>query len=219
MSSLIVSKLEAAWASIRTENPDVPAVIIVTGRRRNKSELSTRAHICQDVWHTDVHEDKIAEVWMSGERLADGAEAVMTTLLHEAAHALAKARGIKDTSNGVRYHNKKFAALARELSLEPPEKSGGPALGYSDCTATDKTRELYKADIDALTEVLTLYAAPELEVHEKQRRPKRYAECACGEELRIPWPKAMEKRMEQTNEAGILCGVCRQLFEPQDPEY
>ena len=32
---------------------------------------------------------------------------VLDTLLHEAAHALAAARGIKDTSRQGRYHNKK----------------------------------------------------------------------------------------------------------------
>ena len=43
-------------------------------------------------------------------------------MLHEAAHALATRRGIKDTSAaGNRYHNKWFVALAAELGLRGPD--------------------------------------------------------------------------------------------------
>ena len=46
----------------------------------------------------------------------------MEVMLHEAAHALAIRRGIKDTSAaGNRYHNKRFVALAAELGLRGPD--------------------------------------------------------------------------------------------------
>ena len=38
-------------------------------------------------------------------------------ILHEAAHALAYARGIKDTSRQGRYHNKHFKTCAEQLGL------------------------------------------------------------------------------------------------------
>jgi hypothetical protein len=39
-------------------------------------------------------------------------------MLHEAAHALAQVRGIKDTSRRGRWHNARFRALAEELRIE-----------------------------------------------------------------------------------------------------
>src|SRR5262245_28512958 len=47
-----------------------------------------------------------------------GGEAVFGTLVHEAAHALATARSIKDTSRGGQYHNGSYRDLAAELGLE-----------------------------------------------------------------------------------------------------
>ena len=57
--------------------------------------------------------------------------------LHEAAHALATQRGIKDTSAADnRYHNKRFAALAAELGLRSPD-TPDKITGWSSCTLTD----------------------------------------------------------------------------------
>ena len=55
---------------------------------------------------------------ISGEGLRRSPREVLGTLLHEAAHALAHARGIKDTSRQGRYHNKHFKTLAEELGLD-----------------------------------------------------------------------------------------------------
>ena len=51
---------------------------------------------------------------------------MLGTLLHEAAHALAAARGIQDTSRQGRYHNTRFAQLARELGIDVAKS---PRLG------------------------------------------------------------------------------------------
>ena len=60
-------------------------------------------------------------------------------MLHEATHALAAQRGIKDTSAaGNRYHNKRFVALAAELGLHGPDVPN-KVTGWSGCTLTDAT--------------------------------------------------------------------------------
>jgi hypothetical protein len=58
------------------------------------------------------------EVLVSGEGLQRGGVDVLGTLLHEAAHGLAHARRISDTSRQGRYHNRRYATLARELGLD-----------------------------------------------------------------------------------------------------
>ena len=65
-----------------------------------------------------------------------GPRAVVEVMLHEAAHALATRRGIKDTSAaGNRYHNKRFVALAAELGLRGPDVPD-KITGWSNCTLT-----------------------------------------------------------------------------------
>lgn len=192
MSSPTIIALERAWKAIQKFEPEVPNVVIVTGRRRSRGEANTRGQHCADTWHTP-EKTRLAEVVVFGERLADGGEAAMATLLHEAAHALATVRKVKDTSNKNRYHNQIFASLAKELTLEPPATSGGPALGYSDCTATDKTRKVFKRQIEALEKVSKLHVKP-VTPELKARKPKRIAKCDCGE---IPWSQQLEKFVAQ----------------------
>ena len=58
------------------------------------------------------------ELFVSGECLAEGLRQTLQSMLDEAVHALAHARGVKDTSRGGKYHNKReFVALAGELGL------------------------------------------------------------------------------------------------------
>jgi hypothetical protein len=58
----------------------------------------------------------------AGECLAEGPRQTLQTMLHEAVHALAPVRGVKDTSRGGKYHNKReFVVLAGELGLAWPQ--------------------------------------------------------------------------------------------------
>src|SRR4029450_11791859 len=59
-----------------------------------------------------------AEVLVSGEGPHRAPIDVLGPLLHEAAHGLAYARKVSDTSRQGRYHNRRYATLAQELGLE-----------------------------------------------------------------------------------------------------
>jgi len=214
----IVTVLNRAWSAIQRNTCDVPAVMIVTGRRRHKSENTTRGSHCADTWHADGHDAKLAEVWISGERLAEGGTAVMQTLIHEAAHALAKAREIKDTSNRGRYHNREFVKLAEELGLEGPDSSGGPTLGYSDCQITRKTTESYDYEIKQLEEACKSFVAASVPDEKVPRKPSIKARCQCPDDNEITWTKKFEKKLQDTGVAPVLCGICRQAFVPEDQE-
>ena len=69
---------------------------------------------------------------------------MLGTLLHEAAHALADARGITDTSRQGRYHNKKYALLAAELGLDVAEDS---RFGWTVTTVPDATAGRYATQL------------------------------------------------------------------------
>ena len=86
---------------------------------------------------------------MAGEVVNDP-ERVLGTLLHEAAHALAHLRGIKDTSRGGRYHNAEFRTLAAEVGLDAAQVG---TLGWSDTSLTEDTRAAYRVSLQRLATI------------------------------------------------------------------
>ena len=137
--SRIIAALEHAWTAIQDQHPDVPDVVIVTGAGSNQKGTpegyQLRGHHWPERWVLDGQDQPRApELFIAGELLAAGGRAVVEVMLHEAAHALATKRGIKDTSAaGNRYHNKRFVALAAELGLRGPDVPD-KITGWSHCT-------------------------------------------------------------------------------------
>ena len=79
---------------------------------------------------------------ISGEALRLTPPEVLAVILHEAAHALAYARGIKDTSRQGRYHNKHFKTHAGLLGLavEHDQRHGWSASKITGDTETAYAR-------------------------------------------------------------------------------
>ncbi len=131
LSSAIVAALEATWAAIHSEHPEVPAVVIVLasgsiGVPRGTLRLG---HFAAMRWHQSGAETRLPEVFVGGEGLARGAVDVLGTLLHEATHALAHVRGVQECSRQGRYHNRRFQALAAEMGLRVEQV---PVIGWSE---------------------------------------------------------------------------------------
>lgn len=148
--SRIIEALEAAWSEIRKHHPAVPAAVMITGSGNHQKStpegFATLGHHWAERWVTDAKTGQRApELFIAGELLAaaNAGRLVLETLLHEAAHAAAHTRGIKDTSaSGNRYHNKKFAEIAAELGLRAPDKPA-KIIGFSECLITDETAKQY----------------------------------------------------------------------------
>src|SRR5690348_11098347 len=113
-ASRILKVLEDTWLEIRRWHPDIPpaVIIIASGTDGKQARLG---HHAPGRWN--VAGEQYAEVMISGEGLRRTPNEVLGTLLHEAAHALAHERGIKDTSRQGRYHNKHFKNCAERLGL------------------------------------------------------------------------------------------------------
>ncbi|MFD9850561.1 hypothetical protein [Streptomyces parvus] len=150
--SRTITALEAAWAAIRAQHPEVPHVLMITGTGQSRTGI-TWGHFGERRWTVETEEGTVAgrthELFAGGELLSLGGLRTMQTLLHEAAHALAHVRGIKDTSSGHRYHNRRFVELAEELGLAGPA-SPVPTHGFNACTITDITAQRYAAVISEL---------------------------------------------------------------------
>ena len=110
VASTILKVLEDIWLEIRRWNPEIPPVVIIIASGTD-GKHPRWGHHAPGRWN--VAGEQLTEIMISGEGLRRTAREVLATLLHEAAHALAHARGIKDTSRQGRYHNTKFKKLRR----------------------------------------------------------------------------------------------------------
>jgi hypothetical protein len=113
-------------------------------------------HFAAMRWQTG--DGLMPEVFVGGEGLAAGPTPVLGTLLHEAAHAIADVRGIKDTSRQGRYHNQHYAELARDLGLDV---SRVEPIGWSGTSVPEASADLYADTIADLTAALTIFRRSE----------------------------------------------------------
>ncbi|QUC63800.1 hypothetical protein IOD14_43935 (plasmid) [Streptomyces sp. A2-16] len=226
----IVTALELTWGAIQKHHPDVPDVVIVTGTGRRARGRLKWGHHTADRWLDAAAAGRKAELFVSGEAVAKGGEMVVETMLHEAAHALAAARSIRDTSCAGRWHNREYAALAREVGLEPPKRAA-KVIGFSDSLITAATVGRYAAQIRRLeAAALARIEVPEDDAGEpgdqdqeqqdednpgprggRGRAGKRVVvECGCET------PRRTQVTPAFLEEAPVLCGRCRQEFQPPE---
>jgi hypothetical protein len=204
-ASLLVAALEHAWQTIRQRHPDVPEAVLVVASGSEGKRLNL-GHFAPHRWQVsgaDRH-----EVLVGGEGLHRGPLEVLGTLLHEAAHGLAQARGIQDTSRQGRYHNRRYAHLAGELGLEV---TAVKPIGWSATTVLEPTAGAYAGQLEELQAALVLWRRQEHRIGTGPRSRNLLAcTCPCGRRIRAAKATLAE--------APIVCGACQQPFEPADPD-
>jgi hypothetical protein len=204
-ASLLLAALEHAWQTIRTRHPDVPDAVLVVASGSEGKRLNL-GHFAPHRWQvqaTDRH-----EVLVGGEGLQRGPVEVLGTLLHEAAHGLAQARSIQDTSRGGRYHNRRYAQLARQLGLEVTTVK---PIGWSATTIPEPTAAGYAGQLAELQAALVLWRRHEHHIGTGTRSRNLLAcSCACGRRIRAAKATLAE--------APILCGLCQGPFEPAEQD-
>jgi hypothetical protein len=113
----LIGALEAVWVLIREQHPELPAATFVVGTGQEGLKRPKMGSWAPERWQVHQREQRVGEVFIAGEFLAQGVDELLDTELHEAAHALNRARKVKDCTRQGRYHNAKFAATAGELGL------------------------------------------------------------------------------------------------------
>jgi hypothetical protein len=204
-ASLLVAALEHAWQTIRRRHPQVPEAVLVVASGSEGKRLNL-GHFAPHRWQ--VHGADRHEVLVGGEGLQRGPTEVLGTLLHEAAHGLAQARSIQDTSRQGRYHNRRYATLAQELGLEVTSVQ---PIGWSATTVPEPTASAYAGQLEELQAALVLWRRQEHRIGTGSRsRNLLAAACACGRRIRVA--------KSTLAEAPIVCGACGQPFEPEDTD-
>ena len=202
-ASPLVAALERAWAAIRDQHPDVPNAVVVVASGGDAKRLAL-GHFAPGRWQ--VNGTGHHEVLVGAEGLARGAGDVLATLLHEAAHGLACARSIQDTSRQGRYHNNRYATLAAELGLDVARD---PRIGWSLTTLPEPTAQRYAAVLEGLTTALVLWRYLDT-LASRTTTSRNLLACTCPCQRRIRVSRAT------LAEAPITCGACQGEFEPVD---
>jgi hypothetical protein len=198
-----VAALDEAWSAIQVRHPEVPAVVIVvgSGSPAKAGDGLRLGHFAALRWQHGS--DRMPEVLVSGEGLSRSPAEVLTTLLHEAAHALAYVRGISDTSRQGRWHNKHFAQLAAEVGLLVAKDD---KLGWSTSTLVESTQDRYAAVMEQLGAAMVAYRHPDEQAEGKRSSNNNGVTltCACPRKIRVSLAVAAE--------GPITCGVCEAQF-------
>ncbi len=209
--SAIANALEHAWSDIQQKHSDVRDAVIVVYRH---AKGDRRGHFAQDSWTVvgqslddNPEQGAIDEVHISSHILGQGARSVLETLIHEAAHSVATARGIKDVSRQNRWHNRRFSKLADELGLvvERDER-----IGHVTPDITGETTERYKATLMWLEDQLgDLYQMPPVKIGQTRKANTTKLVCpTCGRYFRIG--------NKQLDLGEVICEPCGVAFEPED---
>jgi hypothetical protein len=142
----------------------------------------------------------LSEVLITADGLAGSATDVMETLVHEAAHAIAFQRGIKDTSRQGRYHNRRFKTIAEEIGLDVGRD---PDRGWSVTALSGPTAALYRDACRELAVALHVVGQRELQSAPRALRQGHIRValvCECG-------PRQRGGRTASTV-CGAICGAC-----------
>jgi hypothetical protein len=203
--SLLVAALEHTWHTIRTRHPDVPDAVLVVASGAEGKRLNL-GHFAPHRWQVNGADRH--EVLVGGEGLQRGPVDVLGTLLHEAAHGLAQAREVQDTSRQGRYHNRRYATLAHELGLEVTSIQ---PIGWSATTVPTQTADAYADQVEELAAALVLWRRHEHRIGPGTRsRNLLAATCGCGRRIRVAKTTLAE--------APILCAACEQPFKPAESD-
>jgi hypothetical protein len=252
--SSLIAALEHTWATIRQQRPELPEVVFITGtglRHATATSVDARwGHFGAQRWvqgrpqpttpppteagqgaGLHVPPDRKPELFVAGECFAEGATHTLVTILHEATHALAHVRGVKDTSRQGKYHNRRFLEVAAELDLEwPADAKAHPVAGFSEVRLSEVALIFYADAIAELDAAITLHldtfrrlrlgggqtngttpqgdgASGEDQGGKTFNRSKLVCDCYPERSIRIS-PRQAER-------GPILCGICGGEFQPE----
>ncbi|QRP49939.1 hypothetical protein [Amycolatopsis sp. FDAARGOS 1241] len=145
----------------------MPEAILVLASGTMGTTTEIHGHFARSRWHVGDGVEPRAEFFLCAEGLRRPVADLLATTLHEAAHGLAATRDIVDVSDG-RYHNKRFATLAREVGVRAEQAD---RIGWSATTALPATIESYAQHLRVLEQALTVWRHTEHEVALRAQAP------------------------------------------------
>lgn len=211
MLSNDTKKLETAYNIFNEKyfNNALPiAMITIQSSRGAYGHCTT-----QKVWASAT--ELYYELNLGAEYLDRPIENVLATLMHEMVHIYCMENGIKDTSNGGRYHNTKFKQEAEKRGLKISKAS---YIGWSVTEPTEKfIQNIHTWGLDMACENYRLGAGnsstsggtsgaggedmgTDISKKPKKSSTRKYVCPCCGNSVRA------------TKDLYIICGDCRETM-------
>lgn len=237
-SADLVRVLGNTWRIIQRRNPEVPDVVITVGIGRARKSL-TLGHFAQSAWQNG--NGRAHELMIGSEGLARGPREVLCTLLHEAAHGVARVRieaakaagattaekDLQDTSRQGRWHNARFREIALELGLGYEVDEHGTcckpasykAFGWSEAIMTDETAERYAVQLAQLESVMIAHRVGYVATKggdDDEGDDAGKVSSTVAAQCRCPKPRKIRVSRSTLAIAAILCGECIADFLPVD---
>lgn len=201
----MLEAVNAVVTKARNLHDGIPETVVVLGASGATRSGQKHGHYAPRTWGSrklpkghggsdsagsESDREVFGEILLAGESLERGAVATLGTILHELVHAYCDANGIKDTSNGNRYHNTKFKEKAEEFGLEI-EKAD--TIGWSLTEVPKSTQEVYREEIDELEKAINVHRLGILDLQalgikepDKAKPLKRKMQCPeCQEPLLV----------------------------------
>jgi hypothetical protein len=136
------------------------------------------------------------EITIGAEYLNRSKYEICSTLIHEMCHALNNQLEVKDTSNNLVYHNKKFKYMAEKML----EVKHDPKLGWSITLLSDSTKEF--VDILKVNEEVFKIFRQKIMKPKVENKYKLYTyECSCGIQIK-----------SKLTTLSITCDECNSSF-------
>jgi hypothetical protein len=204
--------LDALWTKIQGYHPDMPEVVLFVSpvaHGMDTDRYQVLGHFGADRWRVPGQDAAIGEVLLVAEQMMRGPEALLETVLHEGAHALASARKVEDTSQNGRYHNAGFRGIAEELGLDVEQQGG---RGWAATSLAEGTLERYADEVVAVGKAL---------IELDKQRPRRERKPARNGPVKVvcecPHPRVMRVSPSVFLAAPVTCGACQADFRVERP--
>ena len=211
-----------------------PIITIQSNGGRGRKRLSMGWCTLEKIWKDHATGDYYFEITVCSEYLYREISEICSTLLHEMVHLYCIESGIKDTSRGNTYHNKRFrdVAEAHGLTVTYDQK-----IGWSISELNPEAREFVSQNAEQEVFILTRIQhaapkpfkgpvdAPEGEEGESPTEgPENGAEGITEGGFSEGKPKQSTRKyvcpkcgciIRATREVNVLCGDCGVAFEKE----
>lgn len=203
---VLTAALDALWGAVRTDHTELPeAHVTLSSARLSTNHAPDRWALLDDGSLTGLRVDV--------DTLKAGPLAVLTHILHEAAHVLCWLEGAQDVTTRGRYHNRVYLESAERVGLLWPFEGPSSGTGYASPAPTSQVKLHFSQWLQPLSPAIE-DALPYLAVSTPSKRSTQAARvsisCRCD-------PPRLARMSKTVLEKGpILCGVCGQPFERAD---
>ncbi|WP_406161004.1 hypothetical protein [Streptomyces canus] len=198
----ILQALIDLWERLRAEVPDLPPIQpAIPPATRTSNHGPER-------WGMDA-DGTVTGLVVDAETLSRGPEAVLETVLHEAAHILNWRRDVNDVTSRGAYHTQAFLVTAEEVGLEREEGASRSATrGFESVALTDVARRRHTEDLKTLAEIVPpALAHMPVPTPPRDRHVSRLTlRCSCDP------PRTFRISRTWAAAGPITCGVCGEPF-------